>query len=226
MPNSLSNQQRSDISSSLKFILAIDQGTSSTKSIIFDREGRAVAKGHADLHTEYFGDGFVEQDPEGIYQNVLDSVSLCIRDFELNGFNIENIVSCGISNQRETFLLWDKSGKALTPAVVWACKRSINICQELIGKGHNDFIKQKTGLIIDPYFSATKLLWLLENSDQLKQKVENGEVYFGTIDCWLLFKMTKGESFKTDYTNAHRTLLFIEFGIRSLELGINSKRIF
>ncbi|WP_435355394.1 FGGY family carbohydrate kinase [Emticicia sp. SJ17W-69] len=191
-----------------KYILAIDQGTSSTKSIIFNEKGDAVAKGHADLHTHYFDNGFVEQNPESIYQNVLDSVSLCIKDFEKKGFNIEEIASCGISNQRETFILWDKSGKPLSPAIVWACKRSIEICQRLINDGQNDIIKQKTGLIIDPYFSATKLLWLLENDADLKAKLDCGEVYFGTVDCWLLWKMTNGQSFKTDYTNAHRTLLF------------------
>ena len=191
-----------------KYILAIDQGTSSTKTIIFDDKGDAIAKGHADLHTNYFDNGFVEQNPEGIYQNVLDSVSLCIQDFENKGFNVEEISSCGISNQRETFVLWDKSGKPLSPAVVWACKRSIKICQRLINEGHNDIIRQKTGLIIDPYFSATKLLWLLENDADLKAKLDKGEVYFGTVDCWILWKMTNGKSYKTDYTNAHRTLLF------------------
>ena len=128
--------------------------------------------------------------------------------FENKGINIEEIASCGISNQRETFVLWDKSGNPLSPAVVWACKRSIEICQRLINEGQNEIIRQKTGLIIDPYFSATKLLWLLENNNSLKQKLQNGEVYLGTIDCWLLWKMTNGQSFKTDYTNAHRTLLF------------------
>jgi glycerol kinase len=192
----------------MKFILAIDQGTSSTKSIIFDEKGDTIAKGHADLHTDYFDNGFVEQNPEGIYQNVLDSVSLCIQDFENKGFNIEEIASCGISNQRETFVLWDKSGKPLAPAVVWACKRSIEICQRLINEGQNEIIRQKTGLIIDPYFSATKLLWLLENDTDLKAKFDKGEVYFGTVDCWLLWKFTNGKSYKTDYTNAHRTLLF------------------
>ncbi len=192
----------------MKYILSIDQGTSSTKSIIFDEEGNAVAKGHADLHTTYFDNGFVEQNPEAIYQNVLDSVTLCLQEFDNQGFNTSEIASCGISNQRETFVLWDKTGKALAPAVVWACKRSINICQELISKGQNELIKQKTGLIIDPYFSATKLLWLLENDTNLKQKLQDGEVYFGTVDCWLLYKMTNGQAFKTDFTNAHRTLLF------------------
>ncbi|AFK01757.1 Carbohydrate kinase, FGGY [Emticicia oligotrophica DSM 17448] len=191
-----------------KYILSIDQGTSSTKTIIFDESGNAVAKGHADLQTNYFDNGFVEQAPEGIYQNVLESIFLCIQDFLSKGFSIENIISVGISNQRETFILWDKAGKPLTPAVVWACKRSIEICQKLKGKNQEPFIKERTGLIIDPYFSATKLLWLLENDADLKMKLDNGEVFFGTVDCWLLWKMTNGQSFKTDFTNAHRTLLF------------------
>ncbi|MES2798052.1 MAG: glycerol kinase GlpK [Bacteroidota bacterium] len=194
--------------SPLKFVLAIDQGTSSTKSIIFDENGKAVAKGHKDLQANYFDNGFVEQDPDGIYQNVQESVKECLSDFIEKGFDPNNIVSCGISNQRETFILWDQFGKALTPAIVWACKRSINICQELIEKGQNELVRQKTGLIIDPYFSGTKLLWLLENDLTLQNKLEAGELYFGTVDTWLLYKISNGQSFKTDYTNASRTLLF------------------
>lgn len=191
-----------------KYILSIDQGTSSTKTILFDEKGQAVAKGCVDLKTNYFDNGFVEQNPEAIYQNVLDSVTESLNDFTQKGLAIASIVSCGISNQRETFVLWDKDGKALAPAVVWACKRSIGICNDLIVKGQNDFIKAKTGLLLDPYFSGTKLLWLLENYSELKEKVQNGEVYFGTVDCWLLYKLTNGIQFKTDYTNASRTLLF------------------
>ncbi|MEN9907844.1 MAG: hypothetical protein RLZZ540_985 [Bacteroidota bacterium] len=191
-----------------KYILAIDQGTSSTKTILFDELGQAAAKGSVDLKTNYFDNGFVEQNPEDIYQNVLDSVTECLNDFSQQGLNLSDIVSCGISNQRETFILWDKDGKALAPAVVWACKRSIAICTDLIQKGQNDYIKQKTGLLLDPYFSGTKLLWLLENDAELKEKVVKGEVYFGTVDCWLLYKLTNGTHFKTDYTNASRTLLF------------------
>lgn len=190
------------------FVLAIDQGTSSTKAIVFDKAGNPVAKGHADLHTDYFDNGFVEQDPEGIYQNVLEAVMLCLEDFSQQGLNVTDISSCGISNQRETFILWDKSGKSLAPAVVWACKRSIDICQRLKAQNQEPFIRERTGLIIDPYFSGTKLLWLIENDSTLKEKLDKGEVYFGTVDCWLLYKFTEGESFKTDYTNAHRTLLF------------------
>lgn len=191
-----------------KYILAIDQGTSSTKTIIFDELGQAVAKGSVNLKTNYFDNGFVEQNPEDIFQNVIDSVTECLNDFSQKGFSISEIVSCGISNQRETFILWDKDGKSLATAVVWACKRSIGICTDLIEKGQNDFIKQKTGLLLDPYFSGTKLLWLLENDAELKEKVTKGDVYFGTVDCWLLYKLTNGTHFKTDYTNASRTLLF------------------
>ncbi len=192
----------------MKYILAIDQGTSSTKTLIFDNQGKAVAKGCVDLKTNYFDDGFVEQNPEDIYQNVLDSVQECLIDFANQGFDFQDIASCGISNQRETFVLWDKAGNAQSPAVVWACKRSISICEDLKSKGQEPLIKQKTGLIIDPYFSGTKLLWLIQNDVNLKAKVEAGEIFFGTIDCWLLYKMTNGKSFKTDYTNASRTLLF------------------
>lgn len=191
-----------------KYILAIDQGTSSTKTIVFDELGQAVAKGSVDLKTNYFDNGFVEQNPEDIYQNVIDSARLCLNNFSDQGLLLTDIVSCGISNQRETFILWDKDGKALAPAVVWACKRSISICTDLIEKGQNDFIKEKTGLLLDPYFSGTKLLWLIQNDADLKRKIENGEVYFGTVDCWLLYKLTNGTQFKTDYTNASRTLLF------------------
>jgi glycerol kinase len=193
----------------MKYILAIDQGTSSTKSIIFDNQGKVISKGHADLHTNYFDNGFVEQDPEEIFQNVLTSVSLCLEDFQQKGYNPKDIASCGISNQRETFVLWDKTGKALSPAVVWACKRSTQVCENLINQGQNELIKQHTGLIIDPYFSGTKLLWLLENNPDLKTQLDQGEVYFGTVDCWLLYKLTEGKSFKTDHTNAHRTFCSI-----------------
>ncbi len=190
------------------FVLAIDQGTSSTKAIVFDKAGNPVAKGHIDLHTDYFDNGFVEQNPEGIYQNVLAAVKLCLEDFAAKGFIVSDIASCGVSNQRETFILWDKSGKALAPAVVWACKRSIDICQKLKAQNQEPLIKERTGLIIDPYFSGTKLLWLIENDKDLQEKLDKGELYFGTVDCWLLYKFTEGKSFKTDYTNAHRTLLF------------------
>lgn len=191
-----------------KFILAIDQGTSSTKSLVFDEKGQAVAKGLEPLHTNYFGDGFVEQEPEVIYQNVLASVVKCLQDFTAKGHDAAAIAGIGISNQRETFVVWDKSGKPLHNAVVWQCKRSVQICEELKHQGLSEQVSAKTGLVIDPYFSATKLIWLNRNNEAVKNAIQKGEAYFGTVDTWLLYKMTNGKNYATDYTNASRTLLF------------------
>src|SRR6188768_2123339 len=185
-----------------QYILSIDQGTSSTKTLIFDELGQAVAKGVEPLHTNYLENGLVEQYPEEIIRNVLMSVEQCLQEFTANGNDINNIKACGISNQRETFVLWDKSGKPLCNAVVWQCKRSINICAKLKQQGMDGIIKQKTGLIIDPYFSATKLIWLYQNNEDVKQAIDAGNAYFGTVDTWLLYKLTNGENYSTDYTNA------------------------
>ncbi|MEO6230555.1 MAG: glycerol kinase GlpK [Ferruginibacter sp.] len=191
-----------------KYILAIDQGTSSTKSLIFDEAGQAIAKGSETLHTSYLDNGFVEQDANDIYQNVLASVKKCLAEFKAAGFNINDIVSIGISNQRETFVLWDKNGEPLHNAVVWQCKRSVAVCETLKQKGLAATINQKTGLVIDPYFSATKLIWLFQNNESIRNAVKNGDAFFGTIDTWLLYKLTNGAEYATDYTNASRTLLF------------------
>lgn len=191
-----------------KYILAIDQGTSSTKSLIFDEKGQAVAKGLEPLHTNYFGDGFVEQEPEVIYQNVLASVTKCLQDFIAKGYDAAEIAGIGISNQRETFVVWDKDGKPLHNAIVWQCKRSVQICEELKQQGFSETVNQKTGLVIDPYFSATKLIWLNRNNETVKNAIQKGEAYFGTVDTWLLYKLSNGKNYATDYTNASRTLLF------------------
>ncbi len=145
------------------YILAIDQGTSSTKSLIFDEAGQAIAKGSEPLHTSYLDNGFVEQEAEEIYQNVLASVRKCLVQYSGKGFDIKDISCVGISNQRETFVVWDGEGKPLCPAIVWQCKRSVQICGQLKQKGLSSIIQQKTGLVIDPYFSATKLIWLFQN---------------------------------------------------------------
>ncbi len=189
-------------------ILAIDQGTSSTKSIIFDANGKAIAKTSEPLKTYYLDAGFVEQNPEEIYQNVLASVSKCISAFEGDGGDVNNVKVCGISNQRETFVVWDKTGRPLYNAIVWQCKRSIEICKQLKDKGLEKTIKSKTGLIIDPYFSATKLIWLYQNVATIREAVDTGNAFFGTIDTWLLFRLTNGNSYFTDHTNASRTMFF------------------
>jgi len=190
------------------YILSIDQGTSSTKTIIFDEEGKAVAKGAEPLKSYFSEGGFVEQDPEEIYQNVLLSVRKCLEEFRSKGGELKTIKACGISNQRETFVVWDKAGKPLYNAVVWQCKRSVKICERLKNGGHEEKIKSKTGLIIDPYFSGSKLIWLYENIEKVRDAVDNDNAYFGTIDTWLLYKLTNGKEYFTDYTNASRTLFF------------------
>ncbi|WP_448699542.1 FGGY family carbohydrate kinase [Mucilaginibacter sp. AW1-3] len=192
-----------------QYILAVDQGTSSTKTIVFDAKGNAIAKATEPLKTIYSEGGFVEQVPEDIYQNVLASVKQCLADFKATGALVTDIKTCGISNQRETFVVWDETGKPLHNAVVWQCKRSIAICEKLKQvAGLEEEITAKTGLIIDPYFSGTKLIWLYENDEKVKQVIHTGKAYFGTVDTWLLYKLTNGKQYATDHTNASRTLFF------------------
>jgi glycerol kinase len=144
------------------FVLAIDQGTSSTKTLIFDEKGRAVARGIEPLQTLYLDGGYVEQNPIGIYENVLASLEKCLTDFQSKGGSLQDIRSCGISNQRETFVIWDENGIPLHNAVVWQCKRSTAVCENLKESGFERQVKEKTGLLIDPYFSGTKVIWLFE----------------------------------------------------------------
>ncbi len=191
------------------FILAIDQGTSGTKAVVFDREGQIVAKATELLASSFPSPGFVEQDPDGIYRNVLAAVKECLREFATNvSADLTRIVTCGISNQRETFCLWEESGAPLCPAVVWQCKRSVEICNRLKDQGLAGAVSQRTGLIIDPYFSGTKLIWLHENSPRVREAIDTGRALFGTVDTWLLYKLTQGKQYLTDYTNASRTLFF------------------
>jgi glycerol kinase len=192
----------------MAYILAIDQGTSSTKTIVFDEAGKPFAKGSEPLKTSYLGNGFVEQDPEGIIQNVLNSVEKCLEAFKAKGGDLNDIKACGISNQRETFVLWDEKGIPLYNAIVWQCKRSVNICERWKEAGHEAIIRSNTGLLIDPYFSGTKLVWLYENNEKVRAAINSGNAYFGTIDTWLLYRLTNGERYFTDYTNASRTLFF------------------
>jgi len=212
------------------YILSIDQGTSGTKAIVFDQMGKMIMKATAPLKTIYRERGWVEQDSEDIYQNVLKAVRDCLGNFTKKGFDIKSIISCGISNQRETFIVWKKNGQPLYNALVWQCKRSVEICEKLKERGIEPLIKDKTGLIIDPYFSGTKMIWLYENDPNIKEAIISGEAYFGTVDTWLLFRLTGGQQYLTDYTNASRTLFFNlntlkwdqelleEFGLHGLNL--------
>lgn len=183
------------------YILAIDQGTSSTKALLFDEEGKVVKKAVADLQTNYFPDGRVEQNPFDIVESVKQACTSVLQDIPL-----DNIASIGISNQRETFVLFDKDGQPIYPAVVWACKRSTSLCAAI--KDQEPWVKEKTGLLIDPYFSGSKLLWILENEPEVGAQIAKGEIHFGTVDTWLLYNLTDGDQFLTDHTNASRTLFF------------------
>ncbi|MCF7973308.1 MAG: glycerol kinase GlpK [Phycisphaerae bacterium] len=189
----------------IQYVLTVDQGTSGTKAVIFDAQGQLVAKATEPLTSSYPVPGFVEQDPLEIYQNVLAAVRACLVSFE---GDLSQIVTCGIANQRETFCLWDDSGQPLCPAVVWQCKRSVEICNRLKGTPLEEEIIERTGLIADPYFSGTKLIWLYENDARIKTAIDQGLALFGTIDTWLLYKLTGGNHYATDYTNASRTLFF------------------
>ena len=191
-----------------QLLLAVDQGTSATKAVIFDAGGSIRTRASAELASSYPQPGFVEQSPQEIYRNVIDAVRLCVAALKENGADPAAVAACGISNQRETFLLWDRTGRPLTPAVVWQCRRSVGICERLRAEGIEKEISGRTGLRIDPYFSATKLLWLMENDASVRTAVRSGEAWFGTVDSWLLFRFSRGAVHATDHTNASRTLLF------------------
>ncbi len=192
----------------MKYALAIDQGTSGSKALIFSQDGRIAAKSTTPLVSSFFRNGFVEQAPEDIISSTLDAVRNSIRKFSSEGGNIKDIICAGIDNQRESFLLWDKDGKPLTQIVVWQCKRSIDICSRMKKENEEDFIRDRSGLMLDPYFSGTKVKWLMENQPELYEFSKKGGVWFGTIDTWLLYNLTGGKAYKTDITNAARTLFF------------------
>lgn len=192
----------------MKYALSIDQGTSGSKAIIFSQDGKIIAKHTTPYDCRFFNEGFVEQKPEDIISSVLASVRSVTDEFMYKGNNIEDIVCAGIDNQRESFLLWDMDGKPLTQVIVWQCKRSISICQKLKDEGLEEVIRDKSGLMLDPYFSGTKVKWIMDNQPEIYELSKKGQVYFGNIDTWLLFNLTVKKEFKTDRTNASRTLFF------------------
>lgn len=192
-----------------EFILTIDQGTSGTKCVLFDQKAQIIAKKDVESLSYFPQPGFVEQSPIELYENTLTSVKSCIAEAQNNIPDIMlQIRTVGISNQRETFLVWDQQGTPLCNAIIWQCKRSIPVCERLKESEVDAEIKTRTGLLLDPYFSGAKLTWLIENSPKIKETIADGNAFFGTIDTWLLYKLTYGKSYLTDYTNAARTLLF------------------
>ena len=189
-----------------KYILAIDQSTSATKAIIFDNKAQLVARSTLPHQQFYPQSGFVEHDPMEIFENTLTAIRNVMADASVSE---ENLQSIAITNQRETSLIWDKTtGLPVANAAVWQCLRGAEICANLKSQGYSKMIRQKTGLVIDPYFSASKLQWIMENTPGLKEKATKGELLLGTMDSWLLWKLTSGKVHATDFSNACRTMLF------------------
>ena len=189
-----------------KYILALDQGTTSSRAIIFDKAQNIVAMAQKEFTQIYPKEGWVEHDAMEIYSS---QYGVMIEAIVKSGINPEEIASIGITNQRETTILWDKNtGRPVYNAIVWQCRRTADICDKLVEKGLSDYIRKTTGLVPDAYFSATKIKWILDNVEGVREKAEKGEILFGTVDSWLVYKLTNGKVHITDYTNASRTMLF------------------
>ena len=188
------------------FILSIDQGTTSTRSILFDLKGKPVFVSQKEFKQYYPKDGWVEHNPEEIWVTTKKVIKEIInKNKKIKG----NILTIGITNQRETTLLWDsKTGKCIYNAIVWQDRRTSNLCNKLKKKGLENLIKSRTGLLLDPYFSATKIKWIIENIPSAKNLLKKNRLLFGTIDTYLIWKLTKGKIHATDSTNASRTMLF------------------
>lgn len=186
--------------------MALDQGTTSSRAIIFDRKGDIVSVAQKEF-TQYFpANGMVEQDPLEIWASEVAVMSEVKAMSQISG---DNIAAIGITNQRETTIVWDKNtGEPVYRAIVWQCRRTADRIEELKAEGYGDMILEKTGLIADPYFSATKIEWILNNVPGARKRAEAGELLFGTVDTWLIYKLTGGRVHATDYTNASRTMLF------------------
>ena len=188
------------------YILSIDQGTTGTTAILWDQEGLARARVNREHRQHYPRPGWVEHDPEEIFENVLKTAAEALQEA---GAQAEDLAAVGITNQRETLVFWDRqSGKPLTRAIVWQCRRTAVLCQQLKDEGYEQMVREKTGLLLDPYFSGTKLRWALENLEEVKKAAEEGTLACGTVDSFLLYRLTGGRVFATDYSNASRTLLY------------------
>ncbi|MBI9034607.1 MAG: glycerol kinase GlpK [Bacteroidales bacterium] len=189
-----------------KYILALDQGTSSSRAILFNRNLQLIGIEQEAIRQSYPKKGWVEQNPEDIWQSLYNSAKKLLRKRSLSPGQISSI---GITNQRETTIVWNKkTGKPIYPAIVWQDTRTSDYCNTLKEEGYETLIRKKTGLLIDSYFSATKVKWILKNVKGAEDKAKKGELLFGTVDSWILWKLTQGQLHYTDYSNASRTLLF------------------
>ena len=189
-----------------KYVVALDQGTTSSRAIIFDHDANIVSVSQREFPQIYPQAGWVEHDPMEIWAS---QSSTLIELLARSGIHGSEVAAIGITNQRETTVIWDKlTGKPVYNAIVWQCRRSSHICDELKAQGLEAYVRETTGLLLDPYFSGTKIKWILDNVAGVRERAEKGELLFGTIDTWLVWKLTEGKVHVTDPTNASRTLLF------------------
>src|SRR6478609_9311215 len=189
-----------------KFIIALDQGTTSSRAVLFDEQGAIKGIAQQEFRQIFPKSGWVEHDPEEIWSSQSGVLNKLISDHSVD---LNSIAAIGITNQRETTVVWDrKTGAPVYNAIVWQDKRTAPICEQLKSKGLTEYVRENTGLVIDSYFSGTKIKWILDNVDGARKRAENGELAFGTIDTWLIWKLTGGKSHVTDYSNASRTMVF------------------
>ena len=189
-----------------QFVMALDAGTTSNRCILFDKQGNICSVAQKEF-TQYFPKpGWVEHDADEIWSTQL---GVAVEAMSKIGAEATDIAAIGITNQRETVIVWDKkTGEPVCNAIVWQCRRTAGFCDKLIADGLEDMIRRKTGLKIDAYFSATKIKWILDHVEGARQRAERGELLFGTVETWLIWKLTKGKVHVTDYSNASRTMLF------------------
>ena len=200
-----------------KYVVALDQGTTSSRAIAFDKDGKPAATANVEFNQIFPKPGWVEHDPEEIFKSQIKALELMMAK---SGIKAEEIDSIGITNQRETVMMWDsKTGKPIYNAIVWQCRRTAPICEQLIEDGYTELIKKKTGLVPDAYFSGTKIKWLFDNVPKARELSNIGRLMVGTVDTWLMYRMSDGEVYVTDASNASRTMLFnIENGVWDKEL--------
>jgi glycerol kinase len=193
-----------------KYVLALDQGTTSSRAILFDRNGRIINMSQKEFTQFYPAPGWVEHNPLEIWETQINAAKEAIKDVD-----VSEIAAIGITNQRETTILWDKNtGRPVYNAIVWQSRQSSDICDELKKSGMESYIKENTGLVIDAYFSGTKIKWILDNVEGVREKAVKGQVLFGTVDTWLIWNLTGGKIHITDYSNASRTMIY---NIRTLK---------
>lgn len=189
-----------------KYIVALDQGTTSSRAVVMDHDANIVSVSQREFEQIYPKPGWVEHDPMEIWASQSSTLVEVLAKADISS---DQIAAIGITNQRETAIVWEReTGKPIYNAIVWQCRRTANICEQLKRDGLEDYIRDNTGLVVDPYFSGTKVKWILDHVEGSRERAKRGELLFGTVDTWLIWKMTQGRVHVTDYTNASRTMLF------------------